>query len=123
LDINQVARNFGISANDAQRVWDESNGIQSFATGGMFGGGLRLVGENGPEIEATGPSRIYSNSQTRQMMQNDNPALLAEIRAMRVEISGLRSSSEAATTASEKTSDILEQITYGEESIRTKAVS
>ncbi len=30
----------------------------SFAGGGMHAGGLRLVGENGPELEVTGPARI-----------------------------------------------------------------
>ncbi|WP_435988531.1 hypothetical protein [Sulfitobacter sp. SH24] len=40
-----------------------------FALGGNHGGGLRIVGENGPELEATGPSRIYSASQLRRMMQ------------------------------------------------------
>lgn len=36
--------------------------IPGFASGGSFSGGLRLVGERGAEIEATGPSRI-TNSQ------------------------------------------------------------
>ncbi|MDI3335862.1 hypothetical protein QKW60_05555 [Defluviimonas aestuarii] len=33
-------------------------GIPGFASGGNHIGGLRIVGENGPEVEATGPSRI-----------------------------------------------------------------
>ncbi len=36
--------------------------IPGYATGGNFGGGIRLVGERGPEIELTGPSRIISNA-------------------------------------------------------------
>jgi len=40
----------------------------SFAAGGLFGGGLRLVGEKGPELEVTGPSRIYTANQTRSML-------------------------------------------------------
>jgi phage-related minor tail protein len=36
-----------------------------FAAGGMHSGGLRIVGENGPELEATGPSRIWNDSQIR----------------------------------------------------------
>jgi hypothetical protein len=123
LSISDVSKHFNLTDDVVRGLVASAANLPRFATGGNHYGGLRIVGENGPEIEATGASRIYSNSQTRQMMQNDNPALLAEIRAMRVEISGLRSSSEAATTASEKTSDILEQLTYGEESIRTKAVS
>lgn len=45
-----------------------SQGIPGYASGGDFSGGLRIVGENGPEIEATGASRIFSASQTRDML-------------------------------------------------------
>lgn len=33
-----------------------------FAAGGYHSGGLRVVGERGPELEATGPSRIFNNN-------------------------------------------------------------
>jgi hypothetical protein len=42
--------------------------FQGFASGGDFGGGLRIVGENGPELEATGSSRIYNASQTAEIL-------------------------------------------------------
>lgn len=42
--------------------------IPAFAAGGFHSGGLRLVGENGPELEVTGPSRIYNASQTAAML-------------------------------------------------------
>jgi len=42
--------------------------IPAFARGGFHSGGLRLVGENGPELEVTGPSRIYNASQTAAML-------------------------------------------------------
>ena len=45
--------------------------IPRFAKGGFHGGGLRLVGERGPEIEATGPSRIASNADLQKMLSND----------------------------------------------------
>lgn len=43
-------------------------GIPGFANGGDFWGGLRVVGENGPELEATGASRIWTASQTRDIL-------------------------------------------------------
>lgn len=46
----------------------KSLGIPGFASGGMFGGGARIVGERGPELEVTGPSRIYNASQTAAML-------------------------------------------------------
>jgi len=60
-----------------------------FAKGGYFGGGVRLVGERGPELEMTGASRIMSNRDTRKMLQN--PELLLAVKEMRQEISDLRS--------------------------------
>jgi len=42
--------------------------VLGFASGGDHGGGLRLVGERGPELEATGPSRIFNASKTREML-------------------------------------------------------
>ena len=41
-----------------------------FAHGGFHQGGLRLVGEERPELEATGPSRIFSVNQTRDILSS-----------------------------------------------------
>ena len=56
-----------------------------FAMGGLHKGGLRIVGENGPELEATGPARIFSADQTRAMLGGNNNALVAEIQALRAD--------------------------------------
>ena len=45
-----------------------SGGFFGFASGGDHMGGLRLVGEEGPELEKTGPSRIHSAEQTRRIL-------------------------------------------------------
>jgi lambda family phage tail tape measure protein len=42
--------------------------VLGFAEGGTHPGGARIVGENGPELEVTGPSRIYNAEQTKKMM-------------------------------------------------------
>lgn len=42
---------------------------KKFASGGSFDGGFRLVGENGPELEATGPSKIFNASQTKDILK------------------------------------------------------
>jgi hypothetical protein len=62
--------------------------VKKFAEGGYHAGGLRLVGEEGPELEATGPSRIYSASQTRNIF--DMTGLTREFRAMREELKQMR---------------------------------
>ena len=38
------------------------------ASGGDFAGGFRIVGENGPELEATGASRIFNAQQTKDIL-------------------------------------------------------
>jgi hypothetical protein len=45
-----------------------------FASGGSHSGGLRLVGERGPELEVTGPSKIFSAEQTRRMLSSTAPS-------------------------------------------------
>ncbi len=45
-----------------------SMSVNGFASGGMHSGGLRIVGERGPELEATGASRIWNAEQTRAML-------------------------------------------------------
>lgn len=58
--------------------------VSGFAAGGLFGGGLRLVGENGPELEVTGPARYYSASQTSEMMGGGREVVV-ELRQFREE--------------------------------------
>ena len=68
---------------------DSASRVQQFAQGGYHTGGMRMVGERGPELEATGPSRIFSHNQTKGMFKD--PELVAEVRSLRSEVSGLRS--------------------------------
>ncbi|MBY0243134.1 MAG: hypothetical protein K2X55_27890 [Burkholderiaceae bacterium] len=51
--------------------------VSAFALGGDHAGGVRLVGEEGPELEVTGPSRIVSARQTRDILRGaaDSPDL------------------------------------------------
>ena len=61
-----------------------NNNILPFANGGIHSGGLRIVGENGPEIEATGPSRIYNSNQLGNMLNHG--ATADEVKALRDEM-------------------------------------
>lgn len=60
--------------------------IPAFADGGIFSGGLRLVGERGPELEVTGPARYYSAEQTRSMMSGGGGETASETRQLRGEV-------------------------------------
>jgi hypothetical protein len=47
-----------IKESDYSTRLDYQRALAGYAGGGVFGGGYRVVGENGPEIEYIGPSRI-----------------------------------------------------------------
>lgn len=74
----------------------KAKAFPAFAAGGDHGGGWRIVGENGPELEATGPSRIFNASQTQAMMARlanpaDNSASLAQaVRDLTITVGQLR---------------------------------
>lgn len=57
--------------------------IPAFAAGGDFSGGVRLVGERGPELEFTGPSRILNARKTEQLLgSSGNSDVLSELRRL-----------------------------------------
>jgi tape measure domain-containing protein len=78
------------SSNFGQFLWP----IPKFATGGDFSGGMRLVGERGPELEMTGPSRIFNANQTKDILSagkkgvsvNYSPVIQIDARADRTEV-------------------------------------
>jgi TP901 family phage tail tape measure protein len=100
-------------------------GVPGFARGGAFGGGLRIVGENGPELEATGPARLYSASQTKAMMSGGpNDPLVSELQALREEVKALREEQRQlnfnSAVANKKTSETLRKWdTDGMPAVRT----
>jgi hypothetical protein len=67
--------------------------IPAHASGGLYAGGLALVGERGPElINFNSAGYVHTAAQTRSIMQNgsaDNSEELAELRAIRDEIKAL----------------------------------
>lgn len=72
--------------------------VPGFAAGGDHLGGLRIVGERGPELEFTGPSRIVNAQRTEQLLDSrggTDPELLAEVRALRAEVAALVSARAA----------------------------
>lgn len=77
---------FGITLGNIPsiNVAPKADQIATFADGGTHGGGLRIVGEEGPELEMTGPSRIMNNNDLSKMLSNDEMA--SEIKRMREEL-------------------------------------
>ncbi|MBU1352093.1 MAG: phage tail length tape measure family protein [Gammaproteobacteria bacterium] len=63
-DLSVLSGNFASDWRAALR----DAGVPGFEGGGNHIGGLRLVGEDGPELEITGPSRIHNARQTQQLL-------------------------------------------------------
>lgn len=83
-----------------QVVASERNRLPKFASGGYHRGGLRIVGERGPELESTGPSNITSNADMKKATGNDE--VLTELKKM---------------------NKILDAVTHGGTSLRTTAAA
>jgi hypothetical protein len=101
----------GLTAAGLRAVVTALGGTPAFAAGGFHAGGMRLVGENGPELEVTGPSRIYNASQTRGMFSSDSSRLEALVERLTAEVSNLRIEARATASNTNKTAKILERVT------------
>lgn len=53
---------------DSDAAFADSYRAAIIAAGGWHAGGLRLVGEQGPELEATGPARLFTAGETRRLL-------------------------------------------------------
>ena len=98
-------------------------GIPGYASGGYHPGGLRLVGENGPELEVTGPSHIISSPATAALLggHGGDTATVTELKGLRselqAEIKNLRAEVRAVVVQTAKAADIWERVTPGRNSI------
>lgn len=98
LKADQVDTLMGYTAGTAAS-YIQANGLPMLADGGMHSGGLRVVGERGWEVEATGPSRIWNQGQLANALRGgpDNTARLeALVERLLAEVAQLRSESAAA---------------------------
>jgi len=100
--------------------------LPAFALGGQHFGGARLVGERGPEIEFTGPSRIMSNDDLMSRLRNpsaNNEALVTEIKALREEVKGLRAEAKATAGHTAATSRLLNRAMPDGDALATRAAA
>ena len=103
----------------------EGRTYTAFARGGDHMGGLRLVGEEGPELEATGPSRIYNARQTAQMLGGDTARLEALVETLTDKVEELtklqRTDNFEIKRNTKDSADIMAKVTQGADTVRVKA--
>ena len=96
-------------------------GVPAFALGGNHAGGARLVGERGPELEVTGPARIFNAAQTAQLLAGGgNAELVAEMRAMRIEMAALRRAATDTADSTKRMDKTLTTVTRGGDAMQTQ---
>ncbi|MFN3987578.1 MAG: tape measure protein [Rhodocyclaceae bacterium] len=75
---------------DEREEYLRTRSVPGFANGGGFGGGWRVVGEHGPELEYTGPSTIFNRAQAQGLI--DVAAIVQELAALRDDMRAAMSS-------------------------------
>jgi hypothetical protein len=103
--------------------------IPAFVLGGNHAGGLRLVGENGPELEVTGPSRIFNAAQTRGMLSGGNgnsstgntARLEALVEQQNQEMAAMRAELRAIATSNAKMARLADRVYVEGALVRTDA--
>ncbi|MXS82278.1 tape measure protein [Nitrosomonas oligotropha] len=95
-------------------AWADARGLPRFAKGGFHRGGLRIVGENGPELEMTGPASIASNNDLSKLLNNDD--VVQQLLAL---IALIGKNNEY----NERVADKLDAVTQGGTTVRTRNVA
>ncbi len=75
-------------------------GVPAFEAGGMHSGGLRIVGERGWELEASGQSRIWNQQQLASAFGGGaaaNDQIVVELKLLRIEVAALKDEAKATT--------------------------
>lgn len=123
---NEALAAFEPSVTSLRDLVTSLGGVPAFAVGGMHSGGVRLVGERGPELEVTGPARYWSAADTTAMLGNSQrreELLAAEIRALRAELQGLRAEARVTAVAANKSQRLWERVTRDGESMQITDVT
>ena len=128
-----LAKSMGVDPVDLERrliaegMQVSADGIvlsKRYAQGGLHSGGWRLVGEQGPEVEFTGPARYWSFDQSRSMLSGGgggNEELIAENRALRAKVDQLIARLDRVAAATETSARLMDRVTANGNAMRTEA--
>lgn len=98
--------------------------VKAFASGGLYPGGLALVGEQGPElINFSNPGMVYTAAQSANLMNSDKSSFIEAVVALTAEVQMLRAETRAVVSNTSKTARILDDVTEDGTSLRTNIVT
>jgi len=101
-------------------AWADAHGLPRFASGGFHRGGLRIVGENGPELEYTPPSRIFNNADARSIINpQQNKDLIDAIKELKDQLIRVEANTRAGAVHGSTTAGILKRVTPDGDKIAT----
>lgn len=119
-----VSHGLGDQFTQFLRDWKSQRG---FATGGDHRGGLRTVGEYGIEVEATGPARIWNQSQIGQAVMaasmgqaNDNRDVVRALERLSQQLDALI---RINAQAGDDNNELLEQVAENVQAVVTVAAA
>jgi hypothetical protein len=92
--------------------------LPAFANGGA-------IGETGPQLAVTAPSRIYNANQAGSMSGDgsNNAAVVVELRALRAELESIRANTQAGALNGGKLVRIVDRVTDGGNAMLTKELA
>jgi hypothetical protein len=131
MDVYGAAQTYGVSSTELASAlgishsdvvsWVAANNLPMFADGGLHTGGIRLVGEEGPELEITGPARYFDARTTDRMLNGGSQeGDSEELTLLRMELQMMRAELQATARHTAKTAKILERVTPDGDSIQTR---
>ncbi len=125
--MQDVATAYGISVTELRENLRNGGAtrIPQFAEGGFHSGGLRIVGERGWEVEATGPARIWNQDQLSQALGSDTSRLEALVAQLIAQVAALEASAQATASHTAGLPQMAEQfdsVTNGGNALRNQPV-
>lgn len=117
LSMDAISKFFKESAE-----YRDKHPIPGFINGGNFAGGVRMVGEVGPEVEATGPSRIHSTRDLISALRSpseSNSVLAAAVERLTATVERQQQALDQIQRNTRRQADTLDVVTEGGNAMRT----
>jgi len=104
----------------ARSLGETIGAVPGYAAGGSFPGGLRIVGEHGAELEATGPARIFNAADTARMLSGSSDATEARLAQLVEQVASLSEAMRATAIHTSKSARLLERVMPDGDAIATR---